>query len=559
MSLSFVEPLENRTLLSGNVTATLAGTTLVLLGDDLANGIKIWSGSRPNQVLVRGENDTRVNGTRETWVFEEVQGIDARLAGGNDSFKSANLVLGPDESAPDFDYGLLSIDGGTGDDRIEVKNTTLRSATTVSVSILGDTVDRHTEPTSGNDTIELSDTRIIAGGPGVSQADASVTIIGDYNTGGVITGGNDRITVSNTTVSAMGEFFDNASVSIVGDWNVPAGAFDMAVLEGVVGEGNDVISVSDTVISTAGQFVNSSLLDIQGDYNVAWPPSWGGHRVARIGGGNDTISVKNTTLSATRGEWSNSSTAYIRGDWNTAFLPADVVGSATATIGGGNDSISVDDVDVIATGTAVSDSAFVYVFGDENSGQNDGPAGSLLGTAAATITGNDVISVRNIEASASNAGVIIGGEQNFQLGDAAGTSARILGGNDSIVLANARIGAADSGYSVLQVYGELGFESGVPFAEQGHDRVRLSNVRFASSFSDALIDTGSGHDYLEVANCSFGTFQALLGDGNDLAAFTNTRFLSAHLDGGLGFDILFAQGNDGVLTHSNFERWRVTR
>jgi hypothetical protein len=49
-----------------------------------------------------------------------------------------------------------------------------------------------------------------------------------------------------------------------------------------------------------------------------------------------------------------------------------------------------------------------------------------------------------------------------------------------------------------------------------------------------------------------------LGGGDDLARFSANEFLTAHLDGGAGHDVLDAHNNTGALTFSNFEEENVT-
>ena len=549
--------MESRTLLSGNVMATQQGPVLSLLGDELGNGLRILSGRAPDQIIVEGMNNTRINGTHEKWVFEGVRQMTAPLAGGNDSFETANLTF----AALDF-VATLHVDGGAGDDRIVMKNTTILGGYNVSVTLVGEISYAYMEPTTGNDTIELANTRIV-NDPDFGS-DAAVTILGEENYGGVITGGNDRITVSNTTIESIGQ---TAFLSVIGDLNVANDSTGNAT----IGGGNDRILVTDTVITNTGPQGNKSLA-IVGDDNAAY--SFGGEAIARIGGGNDTITVRNTTIAGIDTESFNNSQLFIRGDTNYASFVnfyGTASGSSTATIGGGNDSITVDEVTISATGTSYNNNfAGIVIEGDLNIAQNDDPPENLTGTATATLTGDDSILVNDVrvitsgaslnEASFDDSRLSIKGDVQEQFGAAAGIRGRILGGNDFISLTNTTVGAVGSGPDVsrVEIYGEYGTSaSGSPLSDRGHDWVRIENVTVEGGAAEVYIDMGDGDDLLGVANCSFGVFSAFVGGGNDLAIFVGNTFQSAHLDGGPGVDVLFAQGNDGVLTHSNFERWRV--
>src|SRR5262249_55987209 len=128
---------------------------------------------------------------------------------------------------------------------------------------------------------------------------ASVQIFGETNAGGVVTGGNDTITVADSTIAAGGDFFGFAVVEIVGDQNrATAGETS------TIGGGNDKISVTNSTISTGGATLFGSIVSVGiiGDMNdalgfdpVTFAP---GDASATIGGGNDTIDVKGTSFTA---------------------------------------------------------------------------------------------------------------------------------------------------------------------------------------------------------------------------------------------------------------------
>src|SRR5687768_13344677 len=155
----------------------------------------VRSGQLPDEVIVHGLNQTLVNGSNQDSVFVGVQRLVAEFRGGDDWFKSTDLTL----SAAAL--GSLSVDGGTGDDRIELKNTDVYATEGARVEIFGERSSAQTQPTTGNDRIQLANTRIIAGAG--EFANAAVEIYGEFNVGGQVNEGNDTITITDTEISAI--------------------------------------------------------------------------------------------------------------------------------------------------------------------------------------------------------------------------------------------------------------------------------------------------------------------------------------------------------------------
>ena len=537
-----LERLEARRLLAGNVAATLLPDgTLLLKGDDLPNEIMLRTGQAPDEVIVHGMNQTFVNGTNQDWVFPGVQRIVAEFHGGDDWFKTTDLTLAAKA------LGELVIDGGNGDDRIELKNTEVHAAQSSGVSIFGDRSLVKTDPTktpnTGNDTIQLSNTRIIA--EGISNR-ASVSIYGDFNLGGEVAGGSDTITLTDTFVSATnGLKLNSAFVEVFGDFNS-----DAAKLPSKVGEGNDFISVTNTTISTAGVTAdNAAFLRIVGDANQTI-----GLNTSTVVGGNDSISVTNTAVASTGEIFTNSAFLLIEGDFNQAAEKLAGTGG-TAAVGGGNDSITLDAVTVSAIGGTHSNSAIARVLGDHN---------QFVGSGAIELTvkgGNDSISVNNVEVVAAggtkaNGAILeIYGDLNTDLKAVAG---RVGQGNDDIAISNSVITATGAGFdqASVKVVGDASLKD--TSVGEGRDKVVMRHVQVSGDLDDVSIDTSIGDDTLDVQNSSFDKFSALLGSGNDYAKFLANTFLSAHLDGGDGFDVLDAHNNVGALTFSNFEETNVT-
>ena len=89
----FVESLENRSMLAGNVTASVSGADLIISGDNLSNTITVESFG-PGVVQVRGFENTSVNGVPNALRTFNVSGsINVRLNGGDDVIRVTNLVI----------------------------------------------------------------------------------------------------------------------------------------------------------------------------------------------------------------------------------------------------------------------------------------------------------------------------------------------------------------------------------------------------------------------------------------------------------------------------------
>jgi hypothetical protein len=505
---ALLERLEDRAVPAGNVIAAQFGTTLELFGDELGNVIQLRSGETPGEVTVRGVNTT-VNGTGDEAVFEGVTHIEADLGAGDDWLKTTDLTL-TDRAGSD-----IVVNGGAGDDRIELFNTTVHATGSPTggafVRIFGETMTAASVPTTGNDTIRLSGTSIIS--DGLFNNSAYMTIYGDFNEGGQVTGGNDRIVVTDTVISATGGSSGNqAFMAIYGDFNAATGN-----ATSTIGQGDDTISVNNTRITAVGSN-NFASATIYGDFNAASGTIHGAATTATIGEGNDAISVTGTTV-ATSGVGNVDSTAVtIFGDHNTVTgFFADT--ATTGTIGGGNDAISVTGTTVSAAGAIGENSAVVDITGDYSNVFNN-PAG-----AAATVGGgNDSISVKDDTIAVTGpdfafnfAGLSITGENTFDPGS--------------------------TGTGVVGV---------------GNDQVALRQTALTGPFPVVQVDTGIGNDRLDVTDSTFVALFAALGDGDDTVTFNSNTFEFAVLDGGPGYDRLRATGNSGQLFSSGFEEETVT-
>lgn len=145
-----VEALEDRTLLAGNVLATLSNGTLTLTGDAAANQVELKVAS--GNVVVEGTLGTTINGG--TAVFTVVTGgtrisgdVIATLGAGADSLLVNGILIGAG----------VSIDAGDGDDSVQLRGT---AASAGALSSLRVTDDLTVRGGLGNDTISF-DTGVV--------------------------------------------------------------------------------------------------------------------------------------------------------------------------------------------------------------------------------------------------------------------------------------------------------------------------------------------------------------------------------------------------------------
>ena len=169
--VAMLEPLETRVLLSGNVTATLDGRRLIIVGDEKDNRIEIdREDDDPRTVCeIRGfdSGNTKVNGAYQVGRFENVRSVVIRLRSGAD-----HVHVDDDVDLP----GNLTIFLGSGADGVtftDEKPNRDNPGDAPTVRIGGNVLIRGK---SGDDHVDIDDTVIrgavdLFGGPGHDQFD----------------------------------------------------------------------------------------------------------------------------------------------------------------------------------------------------------------------------------------------------------------------------------------------------------------------------------------------------------------------------------------------------
>lgn len=117
-----VETLERREVFAGNITTSLIGGTLRIIGDNQAN-VAVLTAGVSNQVTLTGTG-TQIDGVLAPKSFDGVRNVVVELRGGDDSFAIGATVTSADPLAlagtPLNLPGTLSIKGENGNDQLGV-------------------------------------------------------------------------------------------------------------------------------------------------------------------------------------------------------------------------------------------------------------------------------------------------------------------------------------------------------------------------------------------------------------------------------------------------------
>lgn len=304
-----VEQLEARTLMAGDVLASVVDGVLTIRGDDSANRIEItqlpgdgsrnpWNGARyevANRYVSRNQTHTTING-QDSVILEGVKnGFDVQMGAGNDQVS----VYRPNSSIVNVP-GVANFDMGDGQDKLKLFGVNNHNQLNIqlgrndyalgrnedflyvranvhTMNITGDAAFQPGDP-SGDDVIHLN---VTAGGP----------VVIDTNYGDDIVRGAIKTKFSRATVDInTGSGDDNVSVDDL-DYRI----FGMTgPLRIHTGDGNDFVTLRNTVIESnltvntgrGNDFVVFSDVNVSGKF-AAW-----------LGDGNDLLESGQTNSAA---------------------------------------------------------------------------------------------------------------------------------------------------------------------------------------------------------------------------------------------------------------------
>lgn len=307
-STLFVEQLENRNLLAGNVSASVSGIDLNITGDNLGNTISVESFGA-GKVQVRGFG-TSINGAPDAIKIFTVSGsINIHMNYGADVVRVTNLIirdnlnadLGPGSnelllgqsaagdnirfagtpSGPLYVQDNLSVVGNTGADRVFQSHLHVRGAGTLSLGDGDDTIQLD-RPSGSTANVEYSGLFQMFAGAGTDSISVNGLVVDD-NMVVSDAGGNANISINamdvhgdlTVTTSNLADSIglQNTNVSNTLTVNSQAG-FDKLTISAIAdrltiaaGAGNDEVHVSSSNVDVMNVFlgVGSDQLDLLSD------------------------------------------------------------------------------------------------------------------------------------------------------------------------------------------------------------------------------------------------------------------------------------------------------
>jgi hypothetical protein len=550
----FVEPLEGRAMLAGNVLASvsLAGD-LTVTGDASSNNISIHFDTTTGSYLITGTNTT-INGSSTT---VNVNGLamaatgaaftgamNINMAGGNDVV----AVAGDHSTAASVLHSSLSVDGGIGNDSITID----QMATEGELTVTGG---------DGNDKISLTNTNCVAtisisGGAGNDSI--VVDTLAEFDGIGIIidTGAdNDNLAVSHATTNGsmlvsggLGkDKFALSDLDVSGALQVSAStsasnkddgdkvSIDSATVDSldvnVVGHSHQQIAISNVTVGvTSGSGLATITADGTGsvdldisELTVLSDLFSAGSLAIKLGSGNDKVNISDVSF-------------------QPAADPRGGVGTVSIDTGAGNDALSIFNFSLSGGGGPVlmnvaagagNDTVSISQLETKNlsvdlgSGKNKLTANDLSIATDVAITGStgqDTVSIGLSSAMSNTIGRDLSinlGSSNDKVTVSGGTTVGgkvaidTAGGNDKIdlsdlILSSAASGSSGTGAATLTIN-----------AGTDGDTIKLTSVLVAAT-ADAggsvAIDAGSGDDKVDISGLSVAAATST-GDGGSVSVF----------------------------------------
>jgi hypothetical protein len=278
------ECLEQRSMMAGDIAASVEGGILYLRGDAAANGLLVQQGSGGIEIVgqAAGGSATTINGSASFVATGVTRGVTARLAGGNDSIRLAN------PAGPVTLPGGILVDTGDGSDQISGR---INNGGAVTLN-LGKGADKATLGPSSLGTLAINTDPFLVEGSGNDQV--TLTGVKAVRAAAIRTGaGHDSVKIDGNssfplslTVSVDG---GNDRVEILGT------AADPLAIGGALtvntGRGSDVANIQHVNVNgvaTVSNFDGNARITLN-------------HVKARdglfayLGGGDDALTVKNSS------------------------------------------------------------------------------------------------------------------------------------------------------------------------------------------------------------------------------------------------------------------------
>lgn len=205
-----IQLLEVRTLLTGNVVASLSGSNLFVTGDAADNQLEVTVVN--NQVVLRGLSNTSINGSTALFV----------IAAGTDTAPGKITILtGAGNDTVIFNRnikvaGNAFVDGGAGDDSLSVSGGTFQQSISMYGRVGNDTISVQNatvegvlrlKGNSGNDLVSVTNTTANGGTNIVGGTGADGVSLNNYTANAwtkISTGvGDDDISIVNSNINGF--------------------------------------------------------------------------------------------------------------------------------------------------------------------------------------------------------------------------------------------------------------------------------------------------------------------------------------------------------------------
>lgn len=284
------EGLETRAMLAGNVTVTLAATTLTLVGDASANEIEITAGANPGEYVITGLNNTQINGP--SLINDPFDNLVVQLAGGSDIF----TVRGISATNRLNVAGDINIDNADGNNTNKLINVQLNDDLTVT-KVAGASESN----LELNATTIVGDTILSAGG---FNGDSKTVITADSRIQGNLTVtnnvGEDHFILHLSTVDGNVTINNGNgdTRTVIGQFEVDPIIFGNLTINN--GLGNHKVIIHDTDVWGDVDIVNgdgNQLVSVQNsDFGLGAPVGATGDFEVDNGIGFDVLEMTNATV-----------------------------------------------------------------------------------------------------------------------------------------------------------------------------------------------------------------------------------------------------------------------
>jgi hypothetical protein len=293
---AFLESLESRLLMSGNVGGNVIGTTLLIRGDVSSNHIVIdQSGLTAGQFRIAGLNGTKVNGQDQTVITKVTQNVYVLLGDGIDVLEMTSVAIAGNLTIIGGHSGdTYSLSGGSVGRNVNINAGQGDNTTTIDGTAIGGGL--QVTAGWGVDAFSLTGNASVTGNvnfqPGYGENTCTVT---QASTGSLTIngrGGPATVTVDHTQVhGALNLVCDSGPANILLEYSTFLGNMQTST-----GKADDSIHIEDSVFQgktllSTGAGADKVSIEVDQDASAPHGTAFIGPTEILLGSGDDTILV----------------------------------------------------------------------------------------------------------------------------------------------------------------------------------------------------------------------------------------------------------------------------